>query len=263
MGNSDASGLAVRVDGPIGRLTIDRPQAHNALNTGVFDALARSIEELTSDPGVRVLLLTGAGERAFSAGADLNELRGLTGIEANAFLARGQRVMRRLETIGIPSIAAVRGLALGGGFELALSCSLIVAGSSARFSLPEAGLGLMPGYGGTQRLTRVVGAKAALALMLTGDALSAERAWELGLLARPPVDDESLEAAAVELAQAVASRSPSALRLILEAVAVAGPPEASLSHETALAALALSSPDAAEGVQAFLEKRKPAFSGVQ
>jgi enoyl-CoA hydratase len=254
----DAVLVTVRDDGPVRHLTIDRPQARNALNAGVFDALEAAFEDVAA-AGVRVVVLAGAGGRAFCAGADLDELRGLDGIAARALLARGQRVLRRLETLGVPSIAAVRGWALGGGFELALACSLVVAGRSARFGLPEAGLGLMPGYGGTQRLTRQAGAKAALAVMLTGDPIGADRAWELGLLARPPVGDDDVEAAAAELAARLASRSPSALRLILEAVAAAGAREADLAHETALAALATSSADAAEGVDAFLSKREPAW----
>ena len=252
--------MTVRDDGPVRHLTINRPEERNALNAGVFDALEAALDDVAAG-GVRVVVLAGAGGRAFSAGADLDELRGLDGIAARELLARGGRVIRRLETLGVPSIAAVRGWALGGGFELALACSLVVAGHKARFGLPEAGLGLMPGYGGTQRLTRQVGAKAALAVMLTGDHIGAARAWELGLLARPPVEDEQVEDAAAELAARLASRSPSALRLILEAVDTAGPQDAGLAHETALAALATSSADAVEGIAAFLDKRDPRVRG--
>src|SRR5680860_1248925 len=141
-------------------------------------------------------------------------IRDRDGVQARALLGRGQAVLRRLESLGVPSIAAVRGWALGGGFELALACSLVVAGRRARFGLPEAGLGLMPGYGGTQRLTRQVGAKTALATMLSGEPLDAQRAWELGLLALPPVEDEDVGDAAGDRARRVASRSPTAVRLI-------------------------------------------------
>lgn len=251
--------VTARIDGAIGWLTIERPEARNALNAAVFAGLEHHVQALAADPAVRVVIVAGAGGRAFSAGADVDELRHLSGVDARSLLMRGQRVFRQIETLGVPTIAAVRGWALGGGFELALSCSMIVAGESARFGLPESGLGLMPGYGGTQRLTRVVGPKIALTAMLTGQPLDAQRAWEVGLLARPPVADDAVEAVAEELARVVASRSPSAVRLILESVDAAGPPESGLRHETALAALAVSSPDAAEGVAAFLEKRQPNF----
>ncbi|ADB50761.1 enoyl-CoA hydratase/isomerase family protein [Conexibacter woesei] len=253
--------LTVRDDGPVRHLTIDRPQARNALNAGVLAALEARLAEAAADPAVRVLVLAGGGERAFCAGADLDELRDLSGVAAHERLALGQRVMRTLERLPIPSIAAVRGWALGGGFELALSCSLIVAARSARFGLPEAGLGLMPGYGGTQRLVRAIGRQAALAVMLADERLDAARAWELGLLACAPAEDAQLDARAGELAQQLAAKSPSALALVLEAVDAASPAAATgLRHEAALAALAVNSPDAAEGVAAFLAKRAPAFA---
>ena len=259
MDRADSDLVAFARDGAVAWLTLNRVDARNALNTSVLLSLESRLTMLRDDLDVRAIVITGAGDRAFSAGADLVELRGLGGVEARRVLGTGQRVFRQLETIGIPTIAAVRGWALGGGFELALACSLIVAATSARFGLPEAGLGLMPGYGGTQRLTRVVGAKVALAVMLTGEPIDAGRAWELGLLVRPPVEADVLAETATEVARLVASRSPTATRLILEAVEGAAPPDDGLRHEAALAALAVSSPDAAEGVAAFLEKREPAF----
>lgn len=259
MGQPDHDVVKVRDEGAVRHVVIDRPDARNALNSEVLASLEERLEAIVRDEDVRVVVVEGSGERAFSAGADLDELRGLDGVAARALLGRGQRVLRRLETLGVPSLAAVRGWALGGGFELALACSLIVAGRSARFGLPEAGLGLIPGYGGTQRLTRAVGRKAATAAMLLGEPFDAQRAWELGLLARAPVDDEEVGRVADEVAGRLASRSPSASQLILEAVDVAAPSGAGLSHETALAALAASSPDAEEGIEAFLAKRDPSF----
>jgi enoyl-CoA hydratase len=259
MGGTRTDAVRVSVEGAVARITLDRPEARNALNSGVLDALDAAVAAAAEDPAVRVLVLDAAGERAFCAGADLDELRGLSGLAARAHLARGQRVLRRLETCGVPSIAAVRGWALGGGFELALACSLIVGAESARFGLPEARLGLMPGYGGTQRLTRAVGPKAALTMMLTAEPINARRAWELGLLARPPVQDEELDERTSELAALLASRSPSSLASVLECVDAAHPPDAALRHETALAGLATASPAAAEGISAFLEGRPPAF----
>jgi enoyl-CoA hydratase len=260
MGSADADTVTIRAEGAVAHVTINRPEARNALNADVFDGLERAVERVAADAAIRVVILSGAGDRAFCAGADLDELRGLSGVEARALLGRGQAVLRRLETLPTPTIAAVRGWAVGGGFELALACSLIVAGTSARFGLPEAGLGLMPGYGGTQRLTRAVGAKAALCTMLTGEPLDAHSAWRLGLLVRPPVEDDEIGPTAAALADQVAAKSASAVGLILEAVAAAEPPHAGLCHETALAALATSSPDAGEGIAAFLEKRPPAFA---
>jgi enoyl-CoA hydratase len=247
------------ISGPIAFLTIDRPEARNALNGEVIAEAEQALDRLAGERAVRVLVLGGAGERAFCAGADLDELRGLSAVEAREHLHRGHRLLRRLETLGRPTIAAVRGWALGGGFELALACSLVVSSETARFGLPEAKLGLMPGYGGTQRLTRAVGAKAALAIMLTGEPIAAERAWQLGLLARPPVPDDGLDAAVLELAQAVAACSPSSLASILELVDAASFGGLGLDHEAAVAGIAIASLDASEGVTAFLEKRPPSF----
>jgi enoyl-CoA hydratase len=248
------------ITGPIALLTIDRPKARNALNREVFGLAEQALDRLAGDPGIRVVVIGGAGDRAFCAGADLDELRDLSAEEARQHLRRGHRLLRRIETLGRPTIAAVRGWTLGGGFELALSCSLIVASETARFGLPEAKLGLMPGYGGTQRLTRAVGAKAALAIMLTGEPIPAERAWQLGLLARPPVPDGQLDAEALTLAETVAACSPSSLASILEMVDAASFGGLGLDHEVALAGIAAASPDAAEGISAFLERRPPSFS---
>ena len=259
MGQPDSGVVRCAVDGPIARITIARSEARNALNAAVFGALEQAFDEIEASSTVRAVIVLGDGNRAFCAGADLDELRSLSGTNARALLGRGQRLMRRIEALEVPTIAAVRGWALGGGFELALACTLIVASESARFGLPEAGLGLMPGYGGTQRLTRAIGANAALSCMLTDDRLAADRAWELGLLARPPVDDDSLEPLAIELASQIVTRAPVAVALILEAVDSALPAGTDLRHETALASLATSSGDAAEGISAFLEKRQPSF----
>jgi enoyl-CoA hydratase len=202
----------------------------------------------------------GAGERAFCAGADLDELRHLTAEEARQHLPRGHRLLRRIETLGLPTIAAVRGWALGGGFELALACSLIVASETARFGLPEPKLGLMPGYGGTQRLTRAIGQKTALAAMLTGEPIAAERAWQLGLLARPPMPDDPLDADVLTLAEAVAACSSSSLASILGMVDAASFGGLGLDHEVVLAGIAAASPHATEGISAFLERRPPSFA---
>jgi enoyl-CoA hydratase len=229
------------------------------LNAEVVARLGDALDALSEQPTPHVIVFSGAGDRAFCAGADLNELQGLSATQARDLLARGQALFRRIETLSVPTIAAVRGWALGGGFELALSCSLIVAADNARFALPEASLGLMPGYGGTQRLTRSIGKHAALHAMLTARPIPATRAWQLGLLATEPVPDEKLDEAVTTQLSAILTASPIATSLILEAVAIAGPAQADLAHETVLAAVATSSAHAADGIDAFLEKRPASF----
>lgn len=248
--------------GAVRYLTLNRPKALNALNAGVFAALEAELASVAADAGTRTVVITGAGDRAFSAGADLDELTGLDPADRRALLERGQRIFRFLETLGTPVIAAVNGFALGGGFELALACPLIVAAEGARFGLPEVGLGLIPGYGGTQRLPRAIGARAALRVMLTGERLDAVRAHELGVLSQPPVPDGRLMQVAGSLAEEIAGKSPRSMNLILKAVGYADGLDAGLAHETTLAALAASSGDAAEGTAAFREKRKPDFGGT-
>jgi enoyl-CoA hydratase len=253
--------LRVSVDGPVATLTIDRPDRYNALNAAVVGALGDAVVALAADDAVRVLVVTGSGAKAFSAGADLDELAGLSADDAVAVLARGQGVFRSLETCGKPVIAAVNGLALGGGAELALSCTFMLAAENASFGLPESGLGLIPGYGGTQRLPRLLGRHAASYYMLTGERLSAARAYECGMLPLPPSADVVADALAV--AGRIAERSPSASRAILSAVDHGvGSLDAALAYETALAGLAVASPDAAEGIAAFREKRAAKFGGT-
>jgi enoyl-CoA hydratase len=248
--------------GHVRYLMLNRPDVLNALNARVFALLRTELASVASDPGTRVLVITGAGDRAFSSGADLEELMGLDPVDTRALLEQGQRVLRDLETLGTPVIAAVNGYALGGGFELALACPLVVGAERAQFGLPEVGLGLMPGYGGTQRLPRVVGPQAALRMMLTGQRVDATRAHELGILSQPPVEDGQLLEVVGDLAKEIASRSPRAASLILQSVGASSGLDAGLAHETTLAALAAASGDAAEGVAAFREKRSHNFGYI-
>lgn len=247
--------------GRVRYLQLNRPRVMNALNAKVFSLLEAELDSIRTDRGTRVVVITGVGGRAFSAGADLDELMGLDAVDIRRLLGRGQRIFRAIEKLGTPTIAAVNGYALGGGFELALSCSLIVAAGSAKFGLPEVGLGLMPGYGGTQRLPRLIGTQAALRLMLTGQRIDAARAHELGVLSQPPVQGEELSDTASELAEEISCGSSRAATLILEAVSTSGDLDSGLAHETTLAALAASSKDAAEGARAFREGRTPNFGG--
>lgn len=262
MGQRHQGPIDLDIDGRVAWIAINRPEAKNALNADAFAGLTDSLDQIRAADDVRVIVITGGAGGPFGAGADLGEIMDLDGIGAHRLLSRGQAIFSQIESFGIPTIAAVRGWALGGGFELALSCSLIVASESARFGLPEAGLGLIPGYGGTQRLAASIGQKAALTVMLTGEPMSAERAWQLGLLAAPPVTDGELKERAMSLAERIASRSPQAIRAILDAAAVPPVQERGLRHELALAALAISSPDAREGIDAFLSKRQPDFGRV-
>jgi enoyl-CoA hydratase len=252
--------LTVERRGPVLFVLIDRPAVHNALNAEVLAELERALDVAEDDTAVRALIVSGAGERAFCAGADLAELCGMGPDAAHAHLAHGQRVLRRVERLAKPTIAAVGGVALGGGFELALACTLTLASESASFALPEARLGLIPGYGGTQRLPRALGRRRALALMLSGDRLSAADAHAAGLLAAAPLPPGELIPTALALAERLAAGSARAIALIREAVDADAVSDEQLAHETALAALALSGADAAEGIAAFLDKRPPRFA---
>lgn len=231
-------------------LTLTRPSALNALNAQLLDELETGIESALADPEVRALVITGAGDRAFSAGADLDELTGLDSAAALAVLTRGHRLFRRIESAPKPVIAAVDGYALGGGFELALSCHLIVATERARFGLPETTLGLIPGYGGTQRLTDTVGRRLALLAMLTGSRLTAQQLWDAGALACPPVEPGMLSDAVDGLAKELSRATSDATRAVLAAV-VEAMPTLPLAHEAGLGAIAISSEAGQANIRAF------------
>lgn len=240
-------------------LTLDRPEALNALNRHVLAALAAELAAVRDDPAIGAVLIAGAGDKAFCAGADLYELVGLDVARAHALLRRGQRVMAAIEELPVPVIAAVDGYALGGGLELALSCPILLASDRSRFGLPESKLGLVPGYGGTQRLRRAIGRAPALAMMLTGKPVDADRAWHLGMLSAPPETPETLPKVAAELAAELAGLSRSNLGLILESARSNAHGEEGLRHEAAIAALAIASADGQEGATAFREEWSPAF----
>jgi enoyl-CoA hydratase len=255
--------LLARDDGPARWLTINRPDVHNALNGQVLAALDRALDEVVTAPGIRAVVITGAGERAFCAGADLDELAGAGIAAAEAVLERGGRVLAKLATLPVPSIAAVNGLALGGGFELALACTFVLASERASFGLPETGLGLMPGYGGTQRLPRQVPAQAARAIVLTGERIDAAGAFRHGLLLAAPSPPDALDGDARSLIGRLASRGPGATAYALEALRAAGevPLDAGLAIERSLAAKCITSAEAAEGITAFKARRTPDFGG--
>ena len=254
--------LLLERDRAVAILTINRPAVLNALNTPTTDDLRRAVLELKHDPAVRVVIITGAGEKSFIAGADINELAALTPAEGKEHAIRGQHVLDLIENLGKPVIAAINGFALGGGCELAMACTLRIAADSARFGQPEINLGIIPGYAGTQRLSRLVGKGVALDLLLTGRQITADDALRIGLVNKV-VPDGELIAEAKKLAVELASKAPIALQYIIEAVNCGL--EVSFDKgqflEATLFGLVASTADMREGTRAFLEKRKAQFTG--
>ena len=248
--------------GAVRRITINRPDKLNALNAQTLGELDRAFAGAGADASVRAVILRGAGEKAFVAGADISELAVVTPVQARDFARHGQRTMRTIELLGKPVIAQIGGYALGGGMELALACHLRIASQKARFGQPEINLGVLPGFGGTQRLLRVTGRGATLELCLTGAQIDAARAFELNIVNRV-IAPEELEAAALALAEQLAAAAPEALRSILDAVIVAGEADlvSGLDYEAQAFATCAATADMREGTSAFLERRKAAFTG--
>ncbi len=245
---------------PLAQVTLDRPKVLNALNAEMLDELAAAFDELAADDSVRVILLAGAGDRAFVAGADIGELAALAPEQAQAFAQRGQAVFRRIETLGKPVIACVRGFALGGGCELAMACAMRIAAEDAKLGQPEVKLGILPGYGGTQRLPRLVGRAAALKLLLTGAIVDAREALRIGLVDEV-VPAEQLMARAEALAMEIAANAPLALGEVLRAVDEGQNQsiDAGLAIEAEAFGRLAATADKAEGTRAFLEKRRPVW----
>jgi enoyl-CoA hydratase len=251
-----------RVEDGVGRVTVNRPKALNALNSRTVAELSQLLDEVARDRAVRALVLTGASDKAFVAGADIAEMTGLSAIDAQRFAEAGQRALAKLEALPIPTVAAVNGFALGGGCELAMACDLVYASDKARFGQPEVNLGLMPGFGGTQRLARRVGLMRAKEMILTGEMIEAAKAVEIGL-ALEVVPADQLLAFATEKARKIASRAPLGVAQAKRAMeAGAGVDLATgCALETEGFALLFSTEDAREGMRAFLEKRAAAFQG--
>jgi enoyl-CoA hydratase len=254
--------LTLDRDGAVAVLTINRPQVLNALNTQTMDELRRAVLEVKHDDAVRVLIVTGAGEKSFVAGADINELAVQTPTQGKEHALRGQHVFDVIENLGKPVIAAINGFALGGGCELALACTLRIAADTARLGQPEINLGIIPGYAGSQRLSRLVGKGVALDLLLTGRHVKADEALQIGLVNRV-VSASELMNEARKLAGELAAKAPIAMRYIIEAVnrglEISFDKGAFL--EATLFGLVASTEDMREGTKAFLEKRKPLFKG--
>lgn len=256
------SHLLVQDHGAVRRITLNRPEKLNALNRETVDELHAAIAAAGADAAVRVAVVTGAGGKAFVAGADIAEMDALTPIQARDFSRHGQALMLRIERLGKPVIAMVNGLALGGGMELALACHLRFASDSATFGQPEVNLGLVPGFGGTQRLLRLAGRGPALELCLLGQPIDASRALALNLVHRVfPAD--TLERETLAIANHLAKAAPQALRGVLDTILIGSeaPLEVALDFESQTFAVTFSTEDRQEGTGAFLARRKPVFSG--
>jgi len=246
----------------IATITFNRPKALNALNPEVMEDLGEALKQISGNKEVRAVILTGAGDKAFVAGADIGAMAGQTPLEAKRFSGRGHEVIFALEALEIPIIAAVNGFALGGGIEIAMACDFIYASENAKFGQPEINLGIIPGFGGTQRMARLVGKGWAKELCLTGEMISAQKAREIGLINKifPP---EALMAEAMKTAKLMASKGRAAIRAIKQAMNRGFDVDLrnGCAMEVDAFAVTFTSPDAKEGLTAFLEKRKPEFKG--
>jgi enoyl-CoA hydratase len=254
--------LLIEKTGSIAQITLNRPSVLNALNRQAITDLAAVMEEVRADDAIRGVILTGSGNKAFAAGSDINELSQLTVFEAKAMAREGQALMDLIESLGKPVIAALNGYAIGVGCELALACTMRVAAEHARLSQPEVRLGLIPGFGGTQRLPRLIGRGRALQMILSGDMTDAREAYRIGLVDEIVPKDRLIERAEAIVAT-IATNAPLAVRYSPEAVnnGMEMTQAQGLQLEAALFAVAVSTEDLKEGTAAFLEKRKPHFTG--
>lgn len=254
--------LRVTRDGVVATITLDRPEVLHALDAMMFDELEQAFAELTADANVRAILLTGSGERAFAAGADIRALAETDAASGRAASERGQHVFLQIERCGKPVIACVNGVALGGGCELALACTFRIASERAKLGLPELKLGLIPGYGGTQRLPRLIGKNAALRLMLTGAAVDAAEALRLGLVDEV-VPAGELMARAYAVADSIAAMAPLAVSAVMQAVARGEglPIQDAMQVEATIFGELCGTADKREGLAAFIEKRPAEWSG--
>lgn len=253
--------ILVEKRGNVAVLTINRPDKLNALGYKVHQEGVAALEELRKDEEVRVLVITGSGEKSFIAGADITEFAGKTAVSQRAIFQE-KTLFNSIDAFPKPVIAMVNGFCLGGGCEVALACDLRIAGEKARFGQPEINLGIIPGGGGTQRLTRLIGEGKSMEMILTGDMIDAQTALNLGLV-NHVYSAEELETKTMELANKIAEKSPIALQMAKEAVKLAAKSnlDEGLKREVDLFAICFSSQDKEEGVAAFLEKRKPVFTG--
>ena len=255
--------IILDIESSLATITFNRPKALNALNNALIREFSMALDDITSNQDVRVLILTGAGDKSFVAGADINELATFNPLEAKLFSRKGHQAIHKLQTLSIPVIAAVNGFALGGGSEIALACDFIYASKNAKFGLPEITLGIIPGFGGTQRLPRLIGKNLAKELIFTGKMINAEEAKEMGIVNQVHETD-SLMAAVKTTAHMIANKGKASLRAAKEAINSGMDVDLNTGCQIEIDAFALSmaSMDAKEGTQAFLEKRKAVFKGT-
>jgi enoyl-CoA hydratase len=254
--------ILCEIDGFLGRITFNRPKVMNALNHQTLTELAHALDSLRDNADVRCVVLTGAGDKAFVAGADINELAKMKAMQAKDVAFFGQQVFARLENLGKPTVAMINGFALGGGLELALACTLRTASTEARVGLPETSLGIIPGYGGSQRLARIASPGVAREWILTADMYSADEAHRVGVVNRIFAPDE-LEEGTMKMVKRILSRGPVAVRLGMEAInrGMNMSQQEGEIIESDMFGLASTTDDMREGMTAFLEKRKPEFTG--
>jgi enoyl-CoA hydratase len=252
--------IKTEFDGAIAIITLSRPEALNALNSQLLGELGLCLDELKQHKELKVCILTGAGEKAFVAGADIKELGVLDPFGATAFSMKSDVIKQKMDELGIPFIAAVKGFALGGGCEIAMACDMIMASDDAKFGQPEINLGIIPGFGGTQRLTRLVGKGMAAELVLTGDIITAQQAKEIGLVNRVVPKDKLMDEVKAVAARIV-SKSKTAIVMAKRAIdyGIETDLKTALEIERNAFAVLFSTEDHAEGLKAFIEKRKPVF----
>jgi len=254
--------IIFQVEKGIATVTFNRPQVLNALNGELLKELSQALDKVAADEDIRVLILTGAGEKSFVAGADINELAAFNALQAKHFSESGHALLNRLQTLPIPVIAAVNGFALGGGSEIALACDFIYASENAMFGQPEINLGIIPGFGGTQRLPRAVGKNMAKEMIFTGKMITADEAYAIGLVNKI-CPQQQLREEVIKIAQTIVAKGKVSLRAAKQAINSGMDVDLATgcSIETDAFALCMDSPDAKEGTTAFLEKRQPDFKG--
>jgi len=260
---SEFSTLLVTEENGVAVVTINRPKALNALNSTVLDELSVAFDELAANDNAKVIILIGSGDKAFVAGADITQMKDMNVIEGKLFAEKGQHVFTKIEQFPKPIIAAVHGFALGGGCEIAMACDIRVASDAAKFGQPEVGLGIIPGFGGTQRLARLVGRGMAKLLIYTADIIDAQEALRIGLVQKV-VAPEALLAEAQSIAKRILKKSTIAVNLAKDAInrgMEMDIPNA-MQYEAYIFGTCFASEDQTEGMTAFVEKRKPAFSGL-
>lgn len=258
----DFKHILFKIEDGIATLTYNRPKALNALNGELLDEMSQVLDEVSSDQDIRVLVLTGSGEKSFVAGADITELAKCNALQGKIFAAKGQKAISKLQCLEIPVIAAVNGFALGGGSEIALACDFIYASENAKFGLPEITLGIIPGFGGTQRLPRLIGMNLAKEMIFTGKMISAAEAKEIGMVNKV-VSSEALMTEVMNTAKSIAAKGKVSLRAAKQVInaGLNVDLKTGCQMEVDAFALCMASEDAKEGTSAFLEKRKAVFRG--